>query len=166
MIFLINWLVVRRGLKNVDQCYPKAKMTTSNILFCPQPKYIQFTVTDDLVLLYKYKRAPPQDRKTGYQCNASQQTGSAPCFNFTSGQSCSCYTVDQYIWASQPMRHDSLHYQNVIYSVSNIWKVSRATRVSFYPHSNSGGLNRKLLSFAAKVNTVDAIDLLSTCLVV
>ncbi len=33
--------------KNVDHCFAKPKVTSSNILFCPQPKYIQFTVMED-----------------------------------------------------------------------------------------------------------------------
>ena len=34
-------------LKNDDQCFPKPKMTSSNVLFCPQLKDIQFTVTEE-----------------------------------------------------------------------------------------------------------------------
>ena len=33
--------------RNVDQCFPKPKMTFSNILFWPQPNDIQFTVTEE-----------------------------------------------------------------------------------------------------------------------
>ena len=31
---------------NVDQCFPKPKKTSSNALFCPQPKANQFTVIE------------------------------------------------------------------------------------------------------------------------
>lgn len=31
-------------VKNVDQCFPKPKMTSLNVLLCPQPKEIQFIV--------------------------------------------------------------------------------------------------------------------------
>ena len=34
-------------LKNVDQCFPKPKTTSSNLLFCPQPKDNQFTVIEE-----------------------------------------------------------------------------------------------------------------------
>ena len=34
-------------VKNVDQCFPKPKMTSSNVLFYSQPKDIQFTVTKE-----------------------------------------------------------------------------------------------------------------------
>ena len=34
-------------MKNDDQCNPKPEMTSSNILFCPQPKDIQFTVIEE-----------------------------------------------------------------------------------------------------------------------
>ena len=33
--------------KNVDQCFPKSKMMSSNVLFSPQPKDIQFTVIEE-----------------------------------------------------------------------------------------------------------------------
>ncbi len=38
---------VRKMVKNVDQCFPNPKVTSSNVLFCPQTKDIQFTVTED-----------------------------------------------------------------------------------------------------------------------
>ncbi len=52
IIFSINRLVVssikcQKVVKNVDHCLPKPKVTSSNVLFCPQPKDIQFTVTED-----------------------------------------------------------------------------------------------------------------------
>lgn len=31
-------------VKNVDRCFPKHKMTSLNVFYCPQPKDIQFTV--------------------------------------------------------------------------------------------------------------------------
>ena len=34
-------------VKNVDQCFPKPKTMSSNVLFCPQPKDNQFTVTEE-----------------------------------------------------------------------------------------------------------------------
>ena len=34
-------------VKNVDQCFPNPKMMSSNLLFCPQPKDVQFTVTEE-----------------------------------------------------------------------------------------------------------------------
>ena len=34
-------------VKSVDQCFPKPKMTSSNVLFCTQSKDIQFTVIED-----------------------------------------------------------------------------------------------------------------------
>ena len=50
--FLINRLVVwsikcQKMVKNVHQCFPKPKMTSSNVLFCPQLKDIQFTVIEE-----------------------------------------------------------------------------------------------------------------------
>ena len=33
--------------KNVDQCFSKPKTTSSNVLFCPQPKDNQFTVIEE-----------------------------------------------------------------------------------------------------------------------
>ena len=33
--------------KNVDQCFPKPHISSSNVLFSPQPKDIQFTVTEE-----------------------------------------------------------------------------------------------------------------------
>ncbi len=35
------------GEKNVDHCFPKPKLTSLNVSFCPQPKNIQFTVIKD-----------------------------------------------------------------------------------------------------------------------
>ena len=35
------------GKKNYDQCFPKPKTTSSNVLFCPQPKNNQFTVIEE-----------------------------------------------------------------------------------------------------------------------
>ena len=32
---------------NVDQCFPKPKTTSSNVLFCPPPKDIHFTVIEE-----------------------------------------------------------------------------------------------------------------------
>ena len=37
----------QKMVKNVDQCLPKPKMTSSNVLFCPQLKDIQFTVIEE-----------------------------------------------------------------------------------------------------------------------
>ena len=34
-------------VKNVDQCFLQPKTTSSNDLFCPQPKDIQFTVREE-----------------------------------------------------------------------------------------------------------------------
>ena len=34
-------------VKNVDQCSPKPKTTSSNVLFCPQLKDTQFSVTEE-----------------------------------------------------------------------------------------------------------------------
>ena len=34
-------------VKNVDQCFPKPKTTSSNVLFCPRPKDNQFTVIEE-----------------------------------------------------------------------------------------------------------------------
>ncbi len=34
-------------VKNVDHSFPKAKVTSSNVLFRPQPKNIQFAVIDN-----------------------------------------------------------------------------------------------------------------------
>ena len=50
--FLIDQLVVwaikcQFVVINVDCFCPKPKITSSNVLFCPQPKYIQFTVTEE-----------------------------------------------------------------------------------------------------------------------
>ena len=47
IIFSINQSVVwsvkcQKMMKNVDQCFPKPEMTSSNVLFCPQPEDIQF----------------------------------------------------------------------------------------------------------------------------
>ena len=33
-------------LKNVDQCFPKPKIISSNVLFCPQPKNNHFFVIE------------------------------------------------------------------------------------------------------------------------
>ena len=33
--------------KNVNQCFPKPKTTSSNVLFCPQPKDNLFTVIEE-----------------------------------------------------------------------------------------------------------------------
>ena len=33
--------------KNVDQCFQKLEMSSSNVLFCPQSKDNQFTVTEE-----------------------------------------------------------------------------------------------------------------------
>ena len=33
--------------KMVKKCFPKPKRTSSNVLFCPQPKNIQFTVREE-----------------------------------------------------------------------------------------------------------------------
>ena len=33
--------------ENVDQCFPKPEMMSSNVLFFPQPKDNQFTVIED-----------------------------------------------------------------------------------------------------------------------
>ena len=35
------------GKQNVDLCFPKPKMTSPNVLFCPQSKDNQFTVIED-----------------------------------------------------------------------------------------------------------------------
>ena len=35
------------GKKNVDPCFPKPRTTSSNVLFCYQPKDNQFTVTEE-----------------------------------------------------------------------------------------------------------------------
>lgn len=32
--------------KNVDRCFPKPSVTSSNVFSCPYPKYVQFTVTE------------------------------------------------------------------------------------------------------------------------
>lgn len=34
-------------VKNVDQCVQKPKMTSLQVLFCPQPKDNQFSVTEE-----------------------------------------------------------------------------------------------------------------------
>lgn len=34
-------------VKNVDQCFPKPKMTTSNVSFSPQPKDIPFILIQE-----------------------------------------------------------------------------------------------------------------------
>ena len=34
-------------VKNVDQCFLKPKTTSSNVVFCPQPKENQFTVIEE-----------------------------------------------------------------------------------------------------------------------
>lgn len=38
---------VYKIVTNVYQCFSKPKKTSSNVLFCPKPKYIQFTVIDE-----------------------------------------------------------------------------------------------------------------------
>ena len=47
--FQMNRLVVwsikcQKMVENVNQCFPKPKMTSLNVLFCPQPKHIQSPV--------------------------------------------------------------------------------------------------------------------------
>ena len=37
-----------KTMKNVHQCFPKPKMKSSNVLFCPQPKGFQFNAIDEL----------------------------------------------------------------------------------------------------------------------
>lgn len=34
-------------VKNVGQCFSKVKMTSSYLLFCPQPKDTHFTVSEE-----------------------------------------------------------------------------------------------------------------------
>ena len=34
-------------IRNFNQCFPKPETTSSNVLFCPQPKDIQFTVIEE-----------------------------------------------------------------------------------------------------------------------
>ena len=36
-----------KTMKNVDQCFPKPKMKSSDVLFCPQPKGFQFNATGE-----------------------------------------------------------------------------------------------------------------------
>ena len=56
-------------VKNVDQCFPKSKMTFSNVLFCPQLKDIQFTVIEDQrnqkILTFKKQESEKFDLKNG-----------------------------------------------------------------------------------------------------
>ena len=52
IILLFKWLVAwsmkcQKMVENVDQCFPKPKTTSLNVLFFPQPKDIQFTVTEE-----------------------------------------------------------------------------------------------------------------------
>ena len=45
---LICWLIYKMSENDkTNQCFPKPKMTSSNILFCQQPKNNQFTVTEE-----------------------------------------------------------------------------------------------------------------------
>ena len=45
---LVVWsLKCQKMVKNVDQCFPKPKMTSSNVLLCPQLQDIQLTVTEE-----------------------------------------------------------------------------------------------------------------------
>ncbi len=37
----------QKTVKNVDHCFPKPEVTSSNVLFGPQPKEIQFTVREE-----------------------------------------------------------------------------------------------------------------------
>lgn len=34
-------------VENVDWSFPKSKMTSTNVLFCPQPQDIQFTIVEE-----------------------------------------------------------------------------------------------------------------------
>ena len=48
MTFSINRLVPgQKIVTNVDRSFPKPKVTSLNILFCPQPRDIQFIVTEN-----------------------------------------------------------------------------------------------------------------------
>ncbi len=53
-------------MKNVDQCFPEPKVTSSNVLFCPQPKeekekerreFGQFFLQNDLKRLIDYQNS-------------------------------------------------------------------------------------------------------------
>lgn len=35
-------------VKSLDQCFQKPKMTSLQVLFCPQPKDDQFSVTEEI----------------------------------------------------------------------------------------------------------------------
>ena len=51
IVFIADQSVVwslkcQKMVKNAVSVFQKLKMTASDVLFCPQPKYIQFTVRD------------------------------------------------------------------------------------------------------------------------
>ena len=44
---VVLFITCQKMVKSVDQCFPKPNMTSSNVLFCPQPKDNQFTVIEE-----------------------------------------------------------------------------------------------------------------------
>ena len=51
-------------VKHVDQCFPKPETTSSNVLFCPQPKENQFTVIEERnQKIFTYKKLESENQR-------------------------------------------------------------------------------------------------------